>query len=209
MGAELRIDGSRPAVEWVIQLPRKWTATGTERLFLLLIALDTYDQEPPFEAAPSIDRLATWAGVFKDAIIRARDALSAPVLGVRPALLEVTKGTGRSGSTYRLCTEFGPALWPGASNHNDLVDNGSSVRERPTTSSVRERPTTSTRSVRASVRASGWTSPDTPDPDPYPYDSPSPKPAPSAHEDCKHKRYTVDGDCLDCHRQIFGQGAAS
>lgn len=197
MGAEMRVDGARPAVEWVALLPRKWTATGTERLVLLLIALDTYDQEPPFEAAPSLDRLAEWAGVFKDAIIRARDALSAPVLGVRPALLEVTKGTGRSGSTYRLCTEFGPNLWSGATNHNERR----SSRDGPTTTSSRDGPTTNGRSGRVSSWTSSRDRPTTPDP--YPYGSGSHQGAGNARETCQHKRYTVDGDCLDCGAQIF------
>jgi hypothetical protein len=205
MGAEMRVDGARPAVEWVARLPRKWTATGTERLVLLLIALDTYDQEPPFEAAPSLDRLAECAGVFKDAIIRARDALSAPVLGVRPALLEVTKGAGRAGSTYRLCTEFGPDLWSGATNHNRPVDKPLNGRADPTTTSGRADPTTNGRSSRVSSWTSSRDRPTTPDP--YPHSSSSPEGAGSAREDCEHKRHTIDGDCLDCGRPIFASEA--
>lgn len=193
MGGDLEVDGARPAVAWVSRLDRRWT-TPAERLLLWVIADDTWDQEPPFKSRASLAELADWMGVFKDTVTRARDVLEAPVPGVRPALLDVAKGKGRTRTEYRLRTEEGPNLWPGRSNHKEPVDNAVSVRADPTTNG---------RSGRASVRASVRADPTTPFPLP-----PMADVGASAQDraTCEHKRFTVDGDCLDCGGQIFAGG---
>lgn len=126
----LDVDGPRPAVAWVSLLPDAWLIPG-DRALLYVLALDSFDQRPPFTSRPSRADLLRWVGDKSHATLADRiERLSRPVEGVRSALLEVTRGTGRRRSEYRLCTEHGPPLWSGGSEHNEP---GSAPVDRNTT----------------------------------------------------------------------------
>lgn len=130
------VDGPRPAVEWVCRIPPDWT-TPRERLVLLLLALDTYAQEPPFTCAPKLDDLANWSGEYKGRISEAVAALE-HASGTRPALLDVVRGAGRRRTTYRLMVENGPALWSGTADHYDPDEHGPSGPAQRTTTHVED-----------------------------------------------------------------------
>ncbi len=110
----MNVDGPRPAVAWVTELPREWTTTR-ERLVLTLMALDTYSGRPPFWCSPSLVELAIAAGEHKGRIVEAIDSLVKPT-EIRPALVERVPGTGRRRSAYRLLIE--PEFYF-AADHND------------------------------------------------------------------------------------------
>jgi hypothetical protein len=90
----LEVDGRRPAVAWVSELPVEWL-TPAERLVLFAIACDSYDG---LSAAPGNPNLVAWTGLaasyLRDTVAR----LCEPT-PKRPALLrkEDNKG-GRHGT---------------------------------------------------------------------------------------------------------------
>ena len=57
--AGIEVDGDRPAVQWVTELPADWL-TPAERLVLLCIACDSYDGR---RAVPGNDNLRAWTGL--------------------------------------------------------------------------------------------------------------------------------------------------
>lgn len=97
------VNGPRPAMSWVSELPLEWTTTR-ERLVLTLLALDTYSPRPPFWCSPSLVELARAAGEYKGRIVETIDSLAKPT-HVRPALVERVPGAGRRRSAYRLIIE--------------------------------------------------------------------------------------------------------
>lgn len=141
----MNVDGPRPAVAWVTALPVEWVNPG-DRHVLLVLALDTYDQAPPFEAAPSLGELLEWVGLNSRGTLTDRiRRLAEPVPGIRPALIEVTPGTGRRRTKYRLLVDTWPGLWSGDTDYYSPVDNpASGPAHRTTTRGSVHRTTTST-----------------------------------------------------------------
>lgn len=86
-----RIDtpDSRPALAWVVGLPRGWT-TSNERLVLFALAADSYDG---LACSPNRDAILHATGLWGDAYYRALNGLRAPT-DKRPALLSVQRRNG-------------------------------------------------------------------------------------------------------------------
>ena len=83
----LEVDGRRPAVAWVVALPRDWL-TPAEREVLLCIALDSYDG---VTARPGYDDLGAWTGKHPTNARNTVAKLCKPT-DKRPALLRREKG---------------------------------------------------------------------------------------------------------------------
>ena len=89
----LDVDGGRPAVRWVAELPRGWLSPG-ERLVMLALALDSFDG---VVCAPGSANLAGWTGMHASSVRDILAKLAAPT-DRRPALLrrEDTRGRHRA-----------------------------------------------------------------------------------------------------------------
>lgn len=84
------VDGGRPAVQWVTELPREWLTAG-ERLVLLILALDSFDG---VACAPGTANLAGWTGMHGSSCRDILARLAAPT-DRRPALLRREDTAGR------------------------------------------------------------------------------------------------------------------
>lgn len=91
------VDGARPAVEWVTSLPRPWRVTEAERLVLLCLACDAYQDE----SAPGYDAMAGWTGMLRSSCAEILTRLCKPTER-RPALVERISVGGRRRTIWRL-----------------------------------------------------------------------------------------------------------
>jgi len=78
---------SRPSVQWVASLPASWTPNPSQRLVLLALACDAFDDT----SAPGVDHLARWVGLSRGQTFALLAELCQPFVEsgrvVRPPLL--------------------------------------------------------------------------------------------------------------------------
>lgn len=137
MGAELDVDGDRPAVRRVAAIPRGWGLTPLQRLVLLALACDSYDG---LSTAPGLEAVAGWCGSHPSTVREAIAALERAT-DSRPALLrrEDARG-GRRASIVLLIPE--PTVSAGGSHTREPAESaGGSVVHNPPTPPVGNPPT--------------------------------------------------------------------
>jgi hypothetical protein len=101
--AALEVDGDRPAVAWVSELPGKWL-TPAERLILFAIACDSYDG---YSAAPGNPNLVAWTGLQQSYLRATITGLCEPN-PKRPALLRKKDNKGGKHATLILIRDALP-----------------------------------------------------------------------------------------------------
>jgi hypothetical protein len=82
---------TRPAVQWVAELPETWT-NASQRLVLLVLACDSFEGNV---SRPGVENLAAWCGLSPRATYEALQALTHPLAGVRPRLVARVDRYGR------------------------------------------------------------------------------------------------------------------
>ena len=87
---------NRPALAWVLGLPKGWT-TFAERCLLLVLATDSHDG---YTCSPTREDVMTAAGMWGSQYYPALKSLSEPK-GDRPALLAVEPHGRYRRNTYR------------------------------------------------------------------------------------------------------------
>jgi hypothetical protein len=100
----LEVDGDRPAVAWVSELPADWL-TPAERLILFAIACDSYDG---YSAAPGNPNLVAWTGL-QQSYLRATISRLCEPTAKRPALLRKKDNKGRKHATLVFIRDALPA----------------------------------------------------------------------------------------------------
>jgi hypothetical protein len=104
MNAPLEVDGDRPAVAWVSELPADWLTIG-DRFVLLAIACDSYDGK---SAAPGHANLSAWTGIQQSTVRAIVGRLCEPT-AKRPALLRREQNRGHYRATLVLLRPELPA----------------------------------------------------------------------------------------------------
>jgi hypothetical protein len=189
-GAELVVDGPRPAVAWVSSLPASWASPG-ERLVLYALANDAYDTV----SAPGGANLVQWTGLLRSTVYDALKSLC-KATPKRPALLERLdrngqpldgKQYGRERTRYRLRVEVHSTV-----RQNRTVDSHSQQSGKTGRLGRKQSGNSPNNSPNNSPAK-----PDTPFPSPNPSDSLRSS-GPPAAQSARNKYDPMGGRCWSC-----------